>query len=111
MEDYKRDVILFKMIILNACKDVKVDFTDEVSLLLFSPRILTQSDHDKLCITNRILMEQKMDQFLSSFPHSWVYSEDKAQLYAVKVEADEDICRSFLSESLRVDAKVFLEDE
>lgn len=99
------------MIILNACKDVKVQFSDDQSLLVFSPRILTKSDDLDLCVANDILLEKKMDMFLSELNYSIIWSEDKSQIYGIKVDAEEDVCRTFLSELLGVDSKIFLENE
>ena len=99
------------MIILNACKDVKIEFMDDQSLLLFSPRVLTQSEEPDLCVLDNVLMEKKMDHFLSGFSFSWIWSEDKTQIYGLTVDADKDVCRDFLSELLGVDGKILLEDE
>ena len=98
------------MIILNACKDVKVEFTDDQTLLLFSPRVLSMTENPDLCMLNSILLEKKMDQFLSGFTFSWIWSEDKSQLYGLSVDADKEVCRSFLSDLLGVDGKILLED-
>ena len=99
------------MIILNACKDVKVQFSDDQSLLVFSPRILTKSDDLDLCVVNDILLEKEVDHFLSGLNYSIIWSEDKSQIYGIKVDAEEDLCRTFLGELLGVDTKIFLEDE
>ena len=99
------------MIILNACKDVKVQFSDDQSLLVFSPRILKQSNNPDLCVVNNILLEKKVDHFLSEFNYSIIWSEDKSQIYAIEVDAEEDLCRSFFGELLGVDTEIFLEDE
>ena len=98
------------MIILNACKDVKVEFTDDQSLLLFSPRVLSMSENHDLCVLNNVILEKKMDQFLSGFSFSWIWSEDKTQVYGLSVDAEKDVCRSFLSDMLGVDGKILLED-
>lgn len=99
------------MLILNACKDVKVSFSDGEELLLFSPRILSKTDSFELCLSNGILLDKKVDHFISGFNHSVIMSEDKKQIYAIKVDAAEDICKTFLGELLTVDGKVFLQDE
>jgi len=98
------------MIILNACKDVKIEFTDDQSLFLFSPRVLAKTDDPDLCVLDNVLLEKKMDHFLSGFTFSWIWSEDKSQVYALSVDADKDICRDFLSDLLGVDGKILLED-
>jgi len=55
-------------------------------------------------------LEKKMDHFLSGFTFSWIWSEDKSQVYALSVDAEKDICRDFLSDLLGVDGKILLED-
>lgn len=99
------------MLILNACKDIKVQFSDEETRLVFSPRILTKQDAVELCENNGVLMDKKVDHFLSSFTYSIIRSEDKSQIYAVEVDADESVCKEFLGDLLRTDAKVLLQDE
>jgi hypothetical protein len=99
------------MIILNACKDVKLEFTDDVQRLLFSPRILKQKSLPVLCVIDDVLIEKKMDDFLSDKEYHWIRSEDRTQIYAVAVNAEEELCRKFLKDFLCVDGEVFLDDE
>ena len=83
------------MIILNACKDVRLEFTDDSQHLLFSPRIVSKSSVSEMCVVEDVLLEREMDQFLSDKKFSWIWSEDKSQIYALRVDAEEDECRAF----------------
>jgi hypothetical protein len=99
------------MIILNACKDIKLEFNDDTHHLLFSPRIVSKSSVSKMCVVQDILIEREMDQFLSDKKFSWIWSEDKSQIYGLSVEAEKDVCHAFLKDFLTVDGEVLLDDE
>jgi len=99
------------MLILNACKDIRLEFIDDTHHLLFSPRIISESSVSKLCIVDNVLIERQMDEFLSDKNFHWIWSENKEQIYALSVDAEKDECREFLKNCLSVDREVLLDDE
>lgn len=111
MEDYKGNLILFKMIILNSCPDVKVQYTDSEPKKLFSIVVLNRDDSPKLCLFDDILVDETTAIFLREFPFEWLESENKAQVYAIRVDAEKDVCREFLKQQLASNRKIFLDDK
>jgi len=59
---------------------------------------------------NDIIVDAPTAAFLREFPIEWLRSEDKKQVLGVKVEADKQVCRDFVSSLISVDTKEFLED-
>jgi hypothetical protein len=59
---------------------------------------------------NDIIVDAATAAFLREFPIEWLRSEDKKQVLGVKVEADKQVCRDFVSSLIPVDTKEFLED-
>jgi hypothetical protein len=57
-----------------------------------------------------IITDAKTAAFLREWPVQWVRSENKEQLLAVKVDADEDTCREFLA-SVIGDCEELLQDK
>ena len=99
------------MIILNSCTNVKVQFTDSQPRKMFSMLVLNKEEQPDLCLFDDILVDKKTASFLREFPFEWLESEDKEQLYGVRVEADKQACREFLKEHLSSDGKILLDDE
>ena len=82
-----------------------------IKVSLCSALVFLRNQTIHLCVVNNILLEKKVDHFLSEFNYSIIWSEDKSQIYAIEVDAEEDLCRSFFGELLGVDTEIFLEDE
>ena len=99
------------MIILNTCKDVKVQYIDSEPHSLFSMVILNKSDDIDLRLFDNVLVDAQTATFLREFSFEWLWSDDGEQLYGIRVDADKDTCRTFLSASLASNREIFLNDE
>lgn len=99
------------MIILNSCTDVKVQYTDSEPKKLFSIVVLNKDDTPKLCLFDDILVDEKTAVFLREFPFEWLESENKDQVYGIRVDAEEEACRGFLKQQLASNGKIFLDDK
>ena len=97
------------MILLNACSTLKIVLGDSGEYKFFS----LIPDPPKDFIMHHfgdIIVDEKTACFLREYPLEWLYSEDKAQLLGVKVEADKETCRDFLSSIISINAEKLLED-
>lgn len=99
------------MIILNSCTDVKVQYTDSEPKKLFSMVALNKEDAPELCLFDDILVDEKTAVFLREFPFEWLQSEDKDQIYGVRIDADKEACREFLRKQLASNREILLDDE
>lgn len=99
------------MIILNSCTDVKVQYTDSEPKKLFSMVALNKEDAPELCLFDDILVDEKTAVFLREFPFEWLQSDDKDQIYGVRVDADKEACREFLRQQLASNREILLDDE
>ena len=98
------------MIILNTCNDVKVQYNDSEPKRLFSMHTLNKEDAPELTLFDDILVDEQTAVFLREFPFEWLESEDKSQLYGVRIDADKDVCREFLRK-LIANREVLLDDQ
>ena len=99
------------MIILNTCNDVKVQFTDSEPKKIFSMTTLNKEDAPELTLFDDILVDVKTAVFLREFPFEWLESENKDQVYGIRVDAEKEVCREFLRKQLATDGKIFLDDK
>lgn len=99
------------MIILNSCTDVKVQYIDSEPKKLFSMVALNKEDAPELCLFDDILVDEKTAVFLREFPFEWLQSDDKDQIYGVRVDADKEACREFLRQQLASNREILLDDE
>lgn len=99
------------MIILNNCTNVKIQFTDSEPRRLFSMVLLNKEDSPDLCLFDDILVDKETAKFLREFPFEWLESEDKSQLYGVRIDADKEACRTFLRDKLTTNREILLDDE
>ena len=99
------------MIILNSCNNVKVQYTDSEPKKLFSMVALNKEDTPELSLFDDILVDKETANFLREFPFEWLESEDKNQIYGVRVDADKDACREFLRKQLASNREILLDDE
>lgn len=99
------------MIILNSCNNVKVQYTDSEPKKLFSMVTLNKEDTPELTLFDDILVDEKTAVFLREFPFEWLESENKDQIYGVRVNADKEACREFLMKQLASNREILLDDE
>jgi len=99
------------MIILNSCNNVKVQYTDSEPKKLFSMVALNQEDSPELSLIDDILVDEKTAAFLREFPFEWLESENKDQIYGVRIDADKEACRDFLRNQLASNREILLDDE
>lgn len=99
------------MIILNSCNNVKVQYTDSEPKKLFSMVALNREDSPELTLFDDILVDEKTAVFLREFPFEWLESEDKDQIYGVRIDADKEACREFLRKQLAPNREILLDDE
>lgn len=99
------------MIILNSCNNVKVQYTDSEPKKLFSMVTLNKEDSPELTLFDDILVDEKTAVFLREFPFEWLESEDKDQIYGVRIDADKETCREFLRKQLASNREILLDDE
>jgi len=87
------------MILLNACSTKKIVFNDAEAFQLFS--LLPNPSKDmELHNFGDIIVDAPTAAFLREHAIQWIRSEDKKQLLAVKVDAEEDVCKTFLASLL-----------
>lgn len=99
------------MIILNSCNSVKVQYTDSEPKKLFSMVALNKEDTPELTLFDDILVDEKTAVFLREFPFEWLESEDKEQIYGVRITADKEVCREFLRKQLASNREILLDDK
>ena len=99
------------MIILNSCNNVKVQYIDSEPKNLFSMVALNKNDAHELSLVDDILVDKKTALFLREFPFEWLESEDKNQIYGIRVDADKEACREFLRKELASNREILLDDE
>ena len=99
------------MIILNTCNNVKIQYNDSEPYNIFSMMTLNKTDEPVMCMIDNILVDRETADFLREFPFEWLESEDKGQIYGVRVEADAETCRAFLREKLSADREILLDDQ
>ena len=99
------------MIILNNCTDVKIQYTDSEPKKIFSMVTLNKEDTPELVLFDDILVDIKTAVFLREFPFEWLESENKEQLYGIRVDAEKEVCRAFLKQQLASNGKIFLDDK
>ncbi len=97
------------MILLNACSTRKIVFNDAEQFQFFS-LVPNPSKDIEMHNFDDIITDAKTAAFLREWPIQWVRSENKEQVLAVKVDADEDTCREFLA-SVIGDREELLQDE
>ena len=98
------------MIILNTCSDVKVQYNDSEPKKLFSMDTLCKEDAPELTLIDDILVDENTAVFLREFPFEWLESEDKSQLYGVRIDAEREACREFLRK-LVANREILLDDQ
>jgi hypothetical protein len=99
------------MILLNSCNSVKVQYNDSEPKKLFSIVALNKEDAPELRLIDDILVDETTASFLREFAFEWLESEDKDQIYGVRVEADKETCREFLRDQLASNREILLDDE
>ena len=99
------------MIILNSCNNVKVQYSDSEPKKLFSMVTLNKEDTPELKLIDDILVDERTAEFLREFPFEWLESEDKDQIYGVRIDADKEACRDFLRQQLATNREILLDDE
>ena len=99
------------MIILNSCTDVKIQYTDSEPKKIFSMVTLNKEDAPELVLFDDILVDEKTAVFLRECPFEWLESENKEQLYGIRVDAEKEVCRKFLKQQLASNGKIFLDDK
>ena len=99
------------MIILNSCNNVKVQYTDSEPKRLFSMGALNKEDTPELTLVDDILVDEKTAVFLREFPFEWLESENKEQIYGVRIDAEKEACREFLMKQLASNREILLDDE
>ena len=97
------------MILLNACSNRKIVFNDAEQFQFFS-LVPNPSKDIEMHNFDDIIVDAKTAAFLREWPLEWVLSENKEQVLAVKVDADEEVCRKFLA-SVIGDGEELLETE
>lgn len=98
------------MIILNTCNDVKVQYNDSEPRKLFSMRTLNKEEAPELILFDDVLVDEKSAILLREFPFEWLESEDRSQIYAVRVDAEKEVCRDFLMKLLS-NGEILLDDK
>lgn len=96
------------MILLNACSTRKIVFNGCEEFQFFSLVPNPPKDFEMHHFDD-IIVDAKTAAFLREHPIEWLRSDDKRQILAVKIEADKDTCRDFLSSIIPVDSEVLLE--
>lgn len=99
------------MIILNSCNNVKVQYTDSEPRKLFSMVTLNREDTPELTLFDDILVDERTAVFLREFPFEWLESENKDQIYGVRIDADKEDCREFLRNQLATNREILLDDQ
>lgn len=99
------------MIILNTCNNVKVQYTDSDPKKVFSMVALNKEDAPELKLFDDILVDETTAVFLREFPFEWLESENKDQIYGVRIDADKEACREFLRTQLASNREILLDDE
>jgi len=99
------------MIILNSCNNVKVQYTDSEPRKLFSMVNLNKEDTPELTLFDDILVDERTAVFLREFPFEWLESENKDQIYGVRIDADKEDCREFLRKQLATNREILLDDQ
>ena len=99
------------MIILNSCNNVKVQYLDSEPKKLFSMVTLNKEDSPELLLIDDILVDETTAGFLREFPFEWLESDNKDQVYGVRVDADKEACRNFLGAHLASNREILLDDE
>ena len=99
------------MIILNSCNNVKVQYNDSEPKNLFSIIALNKEDTPELLLFDDILVDEKTAVFLREFPFEWLESENKDQIYGIRIDADKEACRGFLRKHLASNREILLDDE
>ena len=97
------------MILLNTCANQKIAFEDSEPKRVFSLTTLNITEDTDFNLMDDILVDTKTVSFIKQYHFRWI--ETKEQVHAIKIEADEDICREFLKEHLSVNSEVFLKNE
>jgi hypothetical protein len=72
---------------------------------------LNKEDSPELSLFDDILVDEKTAVFLREFPFEWLESEDKDQIYGVRINADKEVCREFLRKQLASNREILLDDE
>jgi len=98
------------MIILNTCNDVKVQYNDSEPRKLFSMTTLNKEDAPELTLIDDILVDENTAVFLREFPFEWLESEDRSQIYAVRIDAEKEVCKDFLR-NLVANREILLDDQ
>ena len=99
------------MIILNSCNNVKVQYNDSEPKKLFSIIALNKEDTPELLLFDDILVDKKSAVFLREFSFEWLESENRDQIYGVRIDADKEACREFLRNHLASNREILLDDE
>ena len=99
------------MIILNTCNNVKIQYNDSEPCNVFSMMTLNKSDEPEMCLIDNTLVDRETANFLREFPFEWLESEDKGQIYGVRVNADAETCKAFLRERLSANREILLDDQ
>ena len=98
------------MILLNACSTRKIIFNDKEQFQFFSVVPNPPKDFEMHHFDD-IIVDAKTAAFLRDYPIEWLRSEDKTQVLAVRVDAEKEVCKEFVSSVISVDAEKFLQDE
>jgi len=72
---------------------------------------LNKEDTPELTLFDDILVDEKTAEFLREFPFEWLESENKDQIYGIRIDADEEVCREFLRKQLATNREILLDDE
>jgi len=72
---------------------------------------LNKEDAPELTLFDDILVDEKTADFLREFPFEWLESENKNQIYGIRVDADKEVCREFLRKQLATNREILLDDE
>ena len=99
------------MIILNTCNDVKIQYNDSEPKKIFSMVTLNKDDAPELTLIDDILVDETTATFLREFPFEWLESENKEQLYGIRIDAEKEVCRDFLRKQLASNREILLDDE
>lgn len=99
---------MYEMILLNTCSTNKIQLTDSEPRLFFSLTMLNPDESVELRLMDNVIVDRTTAEFLRDFQFSWIGTD---RILGVRVDADKDTCRAFLSEHLSVDGEVFLKNE
>tara|TARA_B100001287_G_C22522914_1_gene453588 strand:- start:17 stop:244 length:228 start_codon:yes stop_codon:yes gene_type:complete len=72
---------------------------------------LNKEDSPELTLIDDILVDKKTASFLREFPFEWLESENREQIYGVRINADKEECREFLRQELASNREILLDDE